>query len=86
MVASRRLCLTACGELRRLKTNILYCIVFLGMTLNCIHIFIVTGSFFVLMCHEAGQSAFLHTQLYLSIRILIISDLATFLGTLAFLC
>jgi len=29
-------------------------------------IFIVTGSFFVLMCYEAGQSAFLHTQLYLS--------------------
>jgi len=34
--------------------------------LNCIHIFIVTGSFFVLMCHEAGQSAFPHTQFYLS--------------------
>jgi len=28
MVASRRLCLTACGELRRLKSNILYCIVY----------------------------------------------------------
>jgi len=38
---------------------------------------------FVLMCHEAGQSAFLHTQLYLStnLRILIISYLATFLVT-----
>jgi len=30
------------------------------------HLFIVTGSFFVLMCHKAGQSAFLYTQLYLS--------------------
>jgi len=36
----------------------------LGMTLNCIHIFIVTGSFlyWCVMC----QSAFLYTQLYLS--------------------
>jgi len=33
------------------------------------------------MCHEAGQSAFLHTQLYFYLRILIISYLATFLGT-----
>jgi len=51
----------------------------LDMTLNCIHIFIVTGSIFslfVLICHEAGQSAFLHTQWYLSIRIVIISYLA----------
>jgi len=32
------------------------------------------------MCHEASQSAFLHTQLYY-LRILIISYLATFLGT-----
>jgi len=31
------------------------------------------------MCHVAGQSAFLHTHIYL--RILIISYLATFLGT-----
>jgi len=31
----------------------------LGMTLNCIHILIVAGSF--LYCHEAGQSAFLHS-------------------------
>jgi len=40
------------------------------MMLKCIHIFIVTVAF-VLMCHEAGQSAFLHTQLY-NLRILII--------------
>jgi len=33
------------------------------MTLNCIHIFIVTGSF---CTDEAGQSAFLHPHLYLS--------------------
>jgi len=50
-----------------------------GMTLNCIHIFIVTGSLFVLMCREASQSAFLYKHIYL--RILIISYLATFLGT-----
>jgi len=37
-----------------------------GMTLNCILISFVTGSFFVLLCYEVGQSAFLHTQLYLS--------------------
>jgi len=52
----------------------------MGLTLNCIHIFIVTGSYFVLMCHEAVQSAFLiHSFIYL--RIVIISYLATFLGT-----
>jgi len=39
--------------------------VVLGMTLNCIHIFIVTGSF-LYVCHESGKSAFLHTQFYLS--------------------
>jgi len=33
------------------------------------------------MCHEAGQSTFLHTQLYFYLRILIITYLATFLGT-----
>jgi len=50
------------------------------MTLNCIHIFIITGSFFVLMCHEAGQSAFfIYSCIYL--QILIISYLATYLGT-----
>jgi len=54
------------------------------MTLNCIHILIVTGSFFVLMCHEAGHAVSVsslssHRCIYL--RILIISYLATFLGT-----
>jgi len=51
----------------------------LDMTLNCIHTVWCPGhdvklhphfhchwQFFVLMCHEAGQSVFLHTQLYLS--------------------
>jgi len=33
------------------------------------------------MCHEAGQSAFLHTQLYLSTKLDHILYLATFLGT-----
>ena len=35
MVAGRRLCLTACGELRRLKSNILYCIVLYCIVLYC---------------------------------------------------
>jgi len=38
--------------------------------------FNVTGSFFVLMCHEAGASAFLHTQLYLSTNL--VPHLTTF--------
>jgi len=33
------------------------------------------------MCHEAGQSTFLHTYIRIYLRILIISYLATFLGT-----
>jgi len=36
---------------------------------------------FVLMCHEAGQSAFLHMHSCICLRILIIYYLATFLGT-----
>jgi len=52
-----------------------------GMTLNCIHIFIVTGSFlFWCVMRPASQRFFLiHSCIYL--RILIISYLATFLGT-----
>jgi len=52
----------------------------LGMTLNCIHIFIVTGSFLIwCVMRPASQRFFIHSCIYL--RILIISYLATFLGT-----
>jgi len=51
----------------------------LGMTLNCIHIFIVTGSFlYWCVMRPARQRFFIHICIYL--RILIISYLATFLG------
>jgi len=51
-----------------------------GMTLNCINIFIVTGSFlYRCVMRPASQRFFIHMQLYL--WILIISYLATFLGT-----
>jgi len=52
----------------------------LGMTLNCIHIFIVTGSFlYWCVMRLASQHFFIHRCICL--RILIISCLATFLGT-----
>jgi len=52
----------------------------LGMTLNCIHIFIVTGSFlYWCVMWPASQHFFIHSCIYLPI--LIISYLATFLGT-----
>jgi len=52
----------------------------LGMTLNCIHIFIVTGCFlYCCVMRPASQRFFKHSYIYL--RILIISYLATFLGT-----
>jgi len=52
----------------------------LGMTLNCIHIFIVSGSFlYWCVMRPASQRFFIHSCIYL--RILIISYLATFLGT-----
>jgi len=51
-----------------------------GMTLNCIHIFIVTGNFlYWCVMRPASQRFFIHSCIYL--RILIISYLATFLGT-----
>jgi len=51
-----------------------------GMTLNCIHIFIVTGSFlYWCVMRLASQRLFLHSCIYL--RILIIAYLATFLDT-----
>jgi len=51
-----------------------------GMTLNCIHIFFVTGSFlYWWVMRPAGQRFFMHMCIYL--RILIISYLETFLGT-----
>jgi len=59
----------------------------LGMALNCIHIFIVTGSFlYWFVMRPASQRFFIHSCIYL--RILIISYLATFLGTslITFLC
>jgi len=53
----------------------------LGMTLNCFHIFIVTGSFCsdVSWSWPVSVSSFIHSCIYL--RILIISCLAMFLGT-----
>jgi len=52
----------------------------LGMTLNCIHIFIVTGTFlYWCVMRPASQRFFIHSCIYL--RIFIISYLATFLGT-----
>jgi len=52
----------------------------LGMTLNCINIFIVTGSFlYWYVMRPVSQRFFIHSCIYL--RILIISYLATFLGT-----
>jgi len=52
----------------------------LGMTLNCIHNFIVTGSFlYWCVMRSASQRFFKHSCVYP--RILIISYLATFLGT-----
>jgi len=54
--------------------------IFLGMTLNWIHIFIVTGSFlYWCVMRPASQHFFIHSNIFL--RILIISYLATFLGT-----
>jgi len=56
------------------------CGLVLGMTLNCIHIFIVTGSFlYWCVIRPASQHFFIHSCIYL--RILIISYLSTFLGT-----
>jgi len=58
---------------------------FLDMTLNCIHIFIVTGSF-LYWCvmrprRPVSVSSCTASCIYLRLRILIISYLATFLGT-----
>jgi len=51
-----------------------------GMTLNCIHIFIVTDSFlYWCVMRPASQRFFIHNCIHL--RILIISNLVTFLGT-----
>jgi len=53
------------------------------MTLNCIHIFIVTGSFlYWCIMRPANQHFFIHSCVFL--RILIISSLATFLVTNSF--
>jgi len=52
----------------------------LGMMLNCIHIFIFSGSFlYWCVMWPAFQRFFIHSCFYL--RILIISYLATFFGT-----
>jgi len=51
-----------------------------GMTLNCIGIFIVTGSsLYCCVMRPASQRFFIHSCIFL--RILIISYLVTFLGT-----
>jgi len=50
------------------------------MTLNCIHVFIVTGGFlYWCVMRPASQRFFIYSCIHL--RILIISYLATFLGT-----
>jgi len=50
------------------------------MTLICFHIFIVTGSFlYWCVTRPASEHFFIHSCIYL--RLLIISHLATFLGT-----
>jgi len=55
------------------------------MTLNCIHIFMVTGSFlYWCVMRPASQRFFIHSCIYL--WILIICYLATFLGTNSLLC
>jgi len=55
------------------------------MTLNCTQIFIVTGSFlYGCVMWPASQRFFIHSCIYL--WILILYYLATFLGTIAFLC
>jgi len=65
--------------------QLLCCVVVLssavqGMTLNCIYIFIITGSFlYWCVMRPASQRFFIHSCIYL--RILIISYLATFLGS-----
>jgi len=52
----------------------------LDITLKCIHIFIITGRFlYWCVLRPASQRFFIHSCIYL--RILIISYLATFLGT-----
>jgi len=52
----------------------------LAMTLNCIHIFIVTASFLYLcVMRPASQRFYIYSCIYL--QILIISYLTTFLGT-----
>jgi len=65
-----------------LLTVLYYFVLFCSrMTLNCIHIFIVTGSFlYWCVTRPASQRFFIiHSCIYL--RILIISYLATFLST-----
>jgi len=57
-------------------------LLFLGMTLNCIHIFIVTGSLlYWCVMRPASQRFFIHSCRPIYLRILIISYLATFLWT-----
>jgi len=60
-----------------------------GMTLNCIHILIVTGSvlYWCVLNPDASQSAFLHTQLYLSTHLdhILFSNVSK-LALIAFLC
>jgi len=60
--------------------TVLVALFVLGMTLNCIHIFIVTGSFlYWCVMRPASKRFFIHGCIYR--WILIISYLATFLGT-----
>jgi len=59
--------------------------IILGMTLNCIHTFIVTGSFLYWCVIRPASKRFIrHSCIYL--RILILSYLQRFLSLIAFLC
>jgi len=58
-----------------------WCGFVLGMTLNCIRIFIVTGSFFYWCVIRPARQRF-----FIYLRILIISYLATFFALIDFLC
>jgi len=69
---------TCCRERISLRQTASFYV--LGMTLSCIHIFIVTGSFlYWWVMRSASQRFFIHSCIYL--WIVIISYLATFLGT-----
>jgi len=69
-----------CNFVLGMTLNCIHTMWYQGMTLNCIHIFIVTGSIlYRYVMRLASQRFFIHSCIYL--RILLVSYLATFLGT-----